>query len=76
MRLTLDGEDAPETSRIESVQAVFVSCVGGPSFTAMEQLTENACLLHVHFGSFSQVFVSRGSLGQFRHGAGGSSGDF
>lgn len=76
MLLTLDAEDAPETTQIESVQAVFLSCVGGPSFTAMEQLAENACLVHVHFGSFSKVFVSPGSLAQFRHGAGGSSGDF
>ena len=55
---------------------MFLSCVGGLSFTAMEQLAENVCLVHEHFGSFRQVFVSPGSLGQFRHGVGGSSGDF
>lgn len=76
MVLPLDAEDTPETSQIESVQALFLSCVGGPSFTAMEQLAEKACLVHVHFGSFYQAFVFPGSFGQFRHGAGGSSGDF
>ena len=46
--------------------------LGGPSFTAIEQRTENARLVEVHFGVLSQVFVFPGSLGQFGHGTGGS----
>ena len=64
---------------MERVLAVFLSHVGGPSFTAVEQVTKNACLVDVRFGTFSQVYVFPGSVGQFGHGAGAfadSSGDF
>ena len=36
----------------ERVLAVFLSHVGGPSFTAVEQGTENACLVDVLFDTF------------------------
>lgn len=50
-----------------------MSQVGAPSFTAVEQRAENACLVDVHFGSsVNQVFVFLGSLGQFGDGAVGS----
>ena len=64
---------------MERVQAAFLSDVGGPSFTAVEQLAENACLVDVHLGVFSQKFVFPGSLGRFGHGHDGfadSSRDF
>ena len=64
---------------MESVLALFLSHVGGPSSTAVEQPAENACLVDVRFGTFSQVYVFSGSVGQFGHGAGvfaDSSGDF
>ena len=64
---------------MERVQAAFLSDVGGPSFTTVEQLAENACLVDVYLGVFSQTFVFLSSLGQFGHGADGfadSSGDF
>ena len=57
------------------MDAPILSRVGAPRFTAVEQRTENACLVEVHFGVLSQP----GSLGQFGHGAGGfddSLGDF
>ena len=56
---------------MERVQAVFLSHVGGPSLTAVEQCVENGCLVDVHFGSFSHVFVFPRSLGQIGHDAGG-----
>ena len=64
---------------MERVQAAFLSDVGGPSFTAVEQLAENACMVDVHLSVFSQKFVFPGSPGPFGHGARGfadSSGDF
>ena len=39
---------------MERVQVMFLSHVGAPSFAAVEQRAENACLVDVHFGSFSQ----------------------
>ena len=56
---------------MEGVEAVFSSHVGGPSFTAVYQRAENACLVDGHFGVPSQVFVFPGTLGRFRHEAGG-----
>ena len=79
MVFPLDAEDAPEASQMERVQAALLSHVGGPSFTAIKQRAENACLVDVHFGIVGQIFVFPGSLGQFEHGAGGladSTGDF
>lgn len=52
--------------------ALILPRLGGPSFTAVEQRTENARqLVEVHFSILSQVFVFPGSLGQFGHGTGG-----
>ena len=42
--------------RFERVQGVFLSHVGGPSFTAAKQCAENGCFVDVHFGAFSLVF--------------------
>ena len=71
MVLPFDAKDAPEASQVERVQGVFLSHVGSPSFTAVEQCVENGCLVDVHFGAFSQVFVFPRSLGQIGHNAGG-----
>lgn len=35
---------------------MFLSHVGGPSFTAVEQGTENACLVDVLFDTFREMF--------------------
>ena len=56
-----------EASQTERVLAVFLSHVGGPSFTAVEQGTENAYLVDMLFDTFSQVNVFPGSVGQFGH---------
>ena len=71
MVLPLDAKDAPEASQMERVQEVFLSHVGGPSFTAAKQCAENGCFVHVHFGAFSLVFVFPRFLGQIEHDAGG-----
>ena len=47
---------------------MFLSHVGSPSFTAVEQGTENACLVDVLFDTFIQVNVFPGCVGQFGHG--------
>ena len=47
---------------MERAQAAFLSDVGGPSFTAVEQLAENACFVDVHLGVFSQKFVFQALL--------------
>ena len=46
MVLPVDTADAPEASQIERVLAAFLSCVGGPNFTAVEQSAENTCLVN------------------------------
>ena len=71
MVLPFDAKDAPEASQIERVQGVFLSHVGGPSFTAAKQCAENGCFVDVHFGAFSLVFVFPRFLGQIEHDAGG-----
>ena len=46
---------------------MFLSHVGGPSFTAVDQGTENACLVDMVFDTFSLVNVFPGSADQFGH---------
>ena len=46
---------------------MFLSHVVGPSFTAVDQGTENACLVDMVFDTFSLVNVFPGSAGQFGH---------
>ena len=70
MVLPLDAEDVQKHSRWKEFKR--------RSCPAVEQLAENACLVDVHLGVFSQKFIFPGSLGQFGPDAGGfadSSGD-
>ena len=66
-----DAKDAAQAAKVEAFQAVFLSSVRRPRFTAVQQRAEDAGLVHLQFGVPGQLTVSPHSLAQLGHDGGG-----
>ena len=62
-----DAHDSSQAAKVGAFQAVFLSCVGCPGPTTVQQGAEDACLIHLAFGVQGQLVVFSPSVAQPRH---------
>ena len=56
-----------QAAEVKALQAVFLSCLGCPWFTAVQERAEDACLVHLELGVGSQLVVGPHPLAQSWH---------
>ena len=57
MVLPGDGEDAPQATQVEHIQAFFLCCICCPGLATIEERADDAGSVDSHFGGSSELLV-------------------